>query len=136
MNATCVKCGTHLESPWQFCPQCGAAHAHEAPPPHEHQRPSVRYGFVGLVFGVFAATPLIIYGTLMCLLGPPMVFGIPLILAGILAPLVGPYLAMNAVRGKCPWCGETITSIGPLNAFFCHKCSHRIAVKEHQMVRA
>ncbi len=142
MNGSCVKCGTHIDSPWKFCPECGAAHVPEAPATHAlealhaHERTSAQYGLVGLMFGLFAATPLVIYGSMMCLLGPPMVFGIPLIVAGILAPVLGPYLAINAVRGKCPWCGEKITSVGPLDAFFCHKCSHRIAVKNHGMVRA
>lgn len=138
MNAACTQCGAHLDSPWKFCPLCGAAQTQpaETPLPHEHERTSAQYGFIGLMFGIFAATPLILYGSMMCLLGPPMVFGIPLILAGIAAPLVGPYLAMNAVRGKCPWCGEKITSIGPLDAFYCQRCSHRIAVKNHEMMRA
>jgi DNA-directed RNA polymerase subunit RPC12/RpoP len=138
MNTACTQCGAHLDSPWKFCPLCGAAQARpeETPLPHEHERTSAQYGFIGLMFGLFVATPLILYGSVMCLLGPPMVFGIPLILIGIAAPLVGPYLAVNAVRGKCPWCGEKITSIGPLDAFYCHRCSHRIAVKDHEMMRA
>jgi DNA-directed RNA polymerase subunit RPC12/RpoP len=149
MNASCMKCGAHIESSWKFCPECGTTQVAEAPlspnlesshleppQPQEHERSTAQYGFIGLVLGLFAATPLVIYGGMMCLLGPPMVFGIPLIIMGVAAPILGPYLAINAVRGKCPWCGEKITSIGPLDAFFCQKCSHRIAVKNHHMVRA
>ena len=147
MNGSCSKCSAPIESTWKFCPECGATqeapHSHALEPahldpshPHPHERSTAQYGFIGLILGLFAATPLVIYGGMMCLLGPPMVFGIPLIIVGVAAPILGPYLAINAVRGKCPWCGEKITSVGPLDAFFCQKCSHRIVVKNHEMQRA
>ncbi len=138
MSGSCTKCGASLEGPWKFCPHCGAV---SAPVPHnhigsEHERVPARYAFSGLLFGLITAPVLIIYGSLICLLGPPMVLGIPLIIAGVLAPFLGPYLAINAVRGKCPWCGTKITSVGPLNAFFCHACSKRVVVVKREMLRA
>lgn len=137
MNGSCTRCGAGLDGPWKFCPQCGAAIApHPEPHAHEHEQAPARYAFSGLLFGVITAPVLIIYGTLICLLGPTMVLGIPMILAGICAPLLGPYLAINAVRGKCPWCGEKITSVGPLDAFYCYACSKRIVVRHKEMLRA
>lgn len=136
MTGSCLKCGAAFEGSWKFCPHCGAPivpvqHIH-----HEHEKAPAKFAFTGLFFGLIAAPPLIIYGTMICLLGPPMVLGIPLIVAGIAAPFLGPYLAINAVRGNCPWCAAKITSVGPLDAFYCHACSRRIVVKDREMMRA
>jgi len=136
MSGSCLKCGAELDGSWKFCPRCGAVSAPAEVSHHEHERAPAKYAFSGLLFGIIAAPPLIIYGTMICLLGPPMVLGIPLIVAGIAAPFLGPYLAINAVRGKCPWCGEKITSVGPLDAFYCHACSQRIVVKDREMMKA
>jgi len=141
MNPTCLKCATPLESSWKFCPHCGAASAHEATgTTHEHtahEKAPVKGGLSGLLFGLLLAPPLIICGTMMCLMvGPWMALGIPMIIAGICAPIVGPFIAISAVRGKCPWCGTKIASVGPLNAFYCYACSKRIEVRKRELVRA
>lgn len=108
---------------------------HEVPRPAAHEKTPAKYAFSGLILGFVTAPVLIIYGTLICLLGPTMVLGIPLIIAGVLAPIVGPYLAINAVRGKCPWCGVKISSVGPLDAFYCHACSKPIEVRKRELFR-
>lgn len=136
MTAKCSKCGTRLESPWKFCPQCGSGaitvlEAH----PHVHEKAPARYAFAGLFFGVLAAPVFIIYGTMICLLGPWMVVGIPMIMLGIISPILGPYLAINAVRGKCPHCGTKISSVGPLDAFYCYACSQKIVVRNREMFK-
>ena len=136
MSGSCSKCRATLESKWKFCPHCGVAGQHPVPVHHRPEKAPAKYAFSGVLFGLIAAPPLIIYGTLICLLGPAMVLGIPLILAGIAAPFLGPYLAINAVRGKCPWCGTAITSVGPLDAFYCHACSKRIVVHQRELLRA
>lgn len=139
MSGSCSKCGASLEGSWKFCPHCGAVGAAESPEvhqPHEHESAPARYAFGGIFFGVIAAPALIIYGTMICLLGPAMVLGIPLIVLGICAPVLIPYLAINAVRGKCPWCGAKISSVGPLDAFYCHACSKRIVVVKRELLRA
>jgi predicted RNA-binding Zn-ribbon protein involved in translation (DUF1610 family) len=141
MSGTCRKCGTHLDSPWKFCPLCGAENAQaagsiaQAHP--EHEKAPVKGGFSGLVLGLITAPVLIIPGVLMCLMvGPWMVIGIPFIVAGICAPFAGPLIGISAVRGSCPWCGVKISSVGPMSAFHCYACSKRIVVRKHQMVRA
>lgn len=140
MNGSCSKCGARLQGDWKFCPHCGAMGVEAAlpavPSPAQHEAAPARYAFGGLFFGLVTAPVLIIYGTMICLLGPAMVLGIPLIVAGICAPILGPYLAINAVRGKCPWCGAKIASVGPLDAFFCQACSKRITVKNRELLRA
>lgn len=141
MNRTCLKCAAHLESLWKFCPHCGAASASEAPKaaplPQAHENAPAKSGFSGLLLGFLAAPVLIIYGTLICLMvGPWMVLGIPMIIAGICAPVVGPLIAISAVRGECPWCGVKISNLGPLDAFYCYACSKRIVTRKGELARA
>ena len=38
-------------------------------------------------------------------------FGVPMILLGIMAPLLGPMLGMGEHRGKCPFCGTRMISV-------------------------
>lgn len=135
MSRSCTKCGDHLDSHWGYCPRCGGTSAVDAHIPEKHERAPAKYAFSGLLLGFVTAPVFIIYGTMMCLLGPPMVLGIPLIILGILAPFAGPYLAINAVRGRCPWCSAKITSLGPLDAFYCHACSKPIEVHERELFR-
>lgn len=138
MSGSCLHCGAGMEGSWKFCPHCGAVPAPAPSKNEEHgrERAPARYAFTGIFFGLVTAPVLIIYGTLICLLGPAMVLGIPMIVAGLCAPFLGPYLAINAVRGLCPWCGAKISSVGPLDAFYCHACSKRIVVKNREMMRA
>jgi hypothetical protein len=135
MSRHCSKCETSLDEHWSFCPKCGGTSVHDTPKPEHHEKAPARYAFSGVLLGFVTAPVFIIYGTLICLLGPPMVLGIPLIVLGILAPFMGPYLAINAVRGKCPWCNTKITSVGPLDAFFCHACNKPIEIRKRELYR-
>lgn len=132
---SCSKCAAHLDVNWVFCPRCGGTGVHDQHKAEHHEKAPARFVISGVILGFVAAPVFIIYGTLICLLGPPMVLGIPLIIIGILAPFAGPYLAINAVRGRCPWCNTKITSVGPLDAFYCHACSKPIEIHEHEMSR-
>ena len=135
MSGPCQKCGVQLESPWSFCPKCGAqvihkAHAHMAPEPAP-----VKQAFGGLLLGVLFAPVLILTGAFLCLTISGVFIGIPMILVGIMAPLAGPVLGINEVKGKCPWCGVTLSAIVRGKGFNCHACSHRIAIEERRFVR-
>lgn len=133
MTRSCSKCHANLDTHWDFCPHCGGEGVVDAPQPEQHDKAPANFAFTGLMLGLFTAPVFVIYGTLMCLLGPPMVLGIPLIILGLAAPFAGPYLAMNAVRGKCPWCGTKIASVGLINRFYCHACSQPIEVRNHEL---
>ncbi len=109
MNGTCSKCEAHLEAAWKFCPQCGAASVQAMQTPaHSHPDPEkapVKGAFSGLLLGFLAAPVLIIYGGMICLTGLGVFLGVPMIIAGICAPLIGSLMGINALKGKCPWCG-------------------------------
>ena len=101
MDTDCSKCGTHLAMAWTFCPHCGASIVH-AVHPSEHQHHPARGAFGGLYYGLIAAPILIIPGVLLCLLGWGIFLGVPMIMLGIMAPLLGPVLGMGEHKGKCP----------------------------------
>ena len=140
MNAICSKCGAHLEPVWKYCPQCGVEYAQDrgesAPVRHMHENAPVKSGFSGLFFGLIAAPVLILVGTMICLTGLGVFLGVPLIVAGVLAPLIGPVLGVNAMHGTCPWCGADVSGVGIFDRFSCPTCSQRIVMKKRELLKA
>ena len=139
MNAPCTKCGTLLEMPWSFCPRCGTAvsrgarqHAARA----AHEKSSVPGAFGGLLFGVIIAPVLIILGTLLCLTGLGAFLGVPLILLAIIAPLVGPLIALGEHKVRCPYCNTREITVADGKLHFCPNCDREFALGEHQVVKA
>ncbi len=140
MNETCSKCSARLESLWKFCPHCGAAAEREASvialQHPEHEKAPVRSGISGLVMGLLAAPVLILVGGMICLTGLGVVLGLPMIVAGVCAPLIGSLMGLNALRGKCPWCAAKVSGVGLFDRFSCPACGKRIAMRKREMVRA
>ena len=138
MNAICSKCGAHVEAAWTFCPHCAARFAHEAEEtaPRKHENAPVKGTFSGLMFGLIAAPVLIIAGGMICLTGLGVFLGVPLILLGVCAPLIGPLMGANALHGKCPWCDADISGVGIFDQFSCPTCGRRIVMKKQELIRA
>ena len=140
MNATCSKCGTQLEAMWKFCALCGTERARETPEAAhveaKHELAPVKGGFGGLVFGLIAAPVLMIVGTLLLITGIGALPGIAMIAAGVLAPLIGPVMGMNAVREPCPWCGVEVSGVGIFDRFSCPTCGKHIVKKKHELLKA
>lgn len=140
MSESCGKCGAHLDTAWKFCPHCAAAIAREIPEcahehPH-HEKPPVKSAFGGLLLGFIAAPVLIIYGGMICLTGLGIFLGIPMIVAGILAPVIGSVMGLNSMHGVCPWCGTKVSGVGIFDRFSCPACSQKIVVRKREMQRA
>ena len=140
MNGTCSKCSARLESLWKFCPHCGTTIEREASVTalqhREHEKAPVKSGISGLVMGLLAAPVLIIAGGMICLTGLGVVLGVPLIVAGVCAPIIGSLIGLNALRGKCPWCGAKVSGVGLFDRFSCPACGKRIAMRKREMVKA
>jgi len=141
MDAQCSKCGAQIAAPWKFCPLCGTAAQLEPPavPPEpvgtQAEKAPVRDAFAGLLFGMLAVPVLAIVGTMLCLTGLGAFLGVPMILAAILSPVLGPMIGIGALRGSCPWCGVRIHSLIAGTEFYCHGCSKKIVVKNRQFLR-
>lgn len=139
MNSPCVQCGAHLEPLWGFCPHCGASSAHGSLAVAEHPEPErtpVKGAFGGLLLGVVATPVMLMVGSLLLITGVGALPGILLIVGGVLAPLAGPVLGMNAVRGHCPWCGAEVSSIALIDRFSCSACKGKIAVRHRELMKA
>jgi hypothetical protein len=118
MTGLCLKCGAQLSSPWRFCPLCGAeVSAVELTPQIRQQPPAapekapIRGAFGGLFLGVIVTPICIIVGTMLCLTGLGAILGIPMIVGGIAAPLLGPMINLGEPKGECPWCGAEISNV-------------------------
>jgi len=139
MPATCVQCEAQIDPAWRFCPLCGSAHAsdvHQETLPVEHERAPVQGAFSGLVLGLLAVPILILPGALLCLTGLGALLGIPLILVGVLAPLLGPMMGLGVVKGTCPWCGAAVSGLEHSRDFSCPECGKRISVKHREFMSA
>jgi predicted amidophosphoribosyltransferase len=139
MERHCSKCGAQTELPWKFCPHCGTASTHEAQQvkaPEEAEKAPVQGAFGGLLVGMLAAPILIIPGTLLCLTGLGAFLGVPMIIAGVFAPLAGPMMGLSALQGKCPWCGASVSGMENAKNFNCLACSKPIAIKRRGFVKA
>jgi DNA-directed RNA polymerase subunit RPC12/RpoP/positive regulator of sigma E activity len=155
MQANCSKCAAQREPAWAFCPYCGAASQVETPletqaetqvetpaetlqttEPKVHESSPVPGALTGLLFGMLAVPILAIVGTMLCLTGLGAILGIPMILAAIFAPLLGPMIGLGALKGKCPWCGISVSSVANKKDFDCHACGQRIAIQHRAFVRA
>lgn len=139
MNAPCTKCGTPLEMSWSFCPKCGLTINHQAQPhaePAVHEKSSIPGAFGGLLFGVITAPVLIIFGTLLCLTGLGAFLGVPMIIAGILAPLAGPIFGMGEHKVRCPNCHTREITIADSKLHHCPNCDKEFALGEHHVAQA
>lgn len=104
MTDLCKKCGESLAPTWIFCSRCGAQieqpEPAPAPVPQEHEPAPVTGAFTGALFGIIALPIGLIFGIMLCLTGPGIVIGIPIIILAILSPLAGPLLGLGAAKDK------------------------------------
>jgi DNA-directed RNA polymerase subunit RPC12/RpoP len=102
--------------------------------PKDTEKAPVQNAFAGLYFGIIVAPMMVIVGAMLCLTGLGIFVGVPMIIGGILAPLIGPLIGFGAMRGKCPSCGAPVSSLPSAQTFDCDACHHRIAVRDHKFV--
>jgi predicted amidophosphoribosyltransferase len=135
----CSQCGAQLSSPWRFCPLCGAEvplQTQETETEVEKQKAPMRSAFSGLFFGLIVTPMCIIVGTMLCLTGLGAILGIPMIIGGILAPILGPMICVGEPKGKCPWCGAKVSNVFNAGSFHCHECGKKIDAHDRHFIKA
>jgi len=98
--------------------------------------PSLSYLFSGMFFGVIVTPMCLIVGTMLCLTGLGAILGVPVIIGGILAPILGPMICLGEPKGKCPWCGTKVTNVFNASSFDCHECGKRIDAHDRHFIKA
>jgi tRNA(Ile2) C34 agmatinyltransferase TiaS len=128
----CARCSSALDSRWSFCPRCGVAIS--AAVPEKREKSSARDALGGMLFGALTAPVCLIVGGMLCCTGLGAFAGVPLILLGILAPLLGTVLGLYELHGKCPWCGTSMISLihHPHDAA-CPVCGKIIAIHAEKL---
>lgn len=133
------KCGAPLSPSWSFCPRCGntiSSHLAEQLTRAEVEKAPVKNAYSGLLFGLIVAPMCLIVGVMLCLTGLGAFLGVPIIIVGILAPLLGPMIGIGELKGKCPWCSAEMNNVINAPGFTCHQCGNRVIVQNHKFIKA
>ena len=64
-----------------------------------------------------------------------LIFGVPLLLAGLILPLImmRDLFKTNVVRGECPYCGADITTSDSTLRLQCPSCKEVVAVRDAKL---
>jgi DNA-directed RNA polymerase subunit RPC12/RpoP len=96
----------------------------------------MRSAFSGLFLGVIVAPMCIIVGTMLCLTGLGAILGVPVIIGGVLAPILGPMIVIGEPKGMCPWCGTKVSNVFNASSFDCHQCGKKIDAQNRHFIKA
>lgn len=66
-----------------------------------------------------------------------LIFGIPLLVAGLVLPvfMMRNLFKTNEIRGECPYCGSGITTADSTLRLQCPNCKQLVAVKQARLER-
>ena len=83
-----------------------------------------------------------VIGGLLCMTGIGAIIGAPMIIAGVVFPLVFPFLHRTILRGDCPWCGTKVISeqsvmkkIPTPLGVKCPACKHRLVIRDGKFLK-
>lgn len=93
-------------------------------------------GFLGgLVAGWGCGIWLIIIGVVLCFTGIGAIIGVPLIIAGLLAFIIGPIMGLAQIKGPCPYCGSKVRATKTQPGVDCPACKKRIVIRDNMFFR-
>jgi DNA-directed RNA polymerase subunit RPC12/RpoP len=136
----CRECSKEISIEAITCPHCGAPNPHGQSviePPESKgtntQGETKGEKLAGLVVGTWLGLGCLIpAGVVLCLTGIGALIGIPLIIAGIVAPIVG---LVSSIKGPCPYCGSAVTTSKSSQGVTCRACKKRVVVRDRKFYR-
>lgn len=160
----CRFCGVEIPDESQFCSKCGkATQVHEAEQNYrlrgqmsqlksehnsamqeetdksqvtETESAKASGAAVGCMGGLAGSGCLLVLGGLLSATGIGAIIGVPMILAGLLLPFIGPILGFNSIKGPCPYCGYSVQALPTDPGLNCPACKQRIVVREKRFFKA
>ena len=126
----CRECSKEISVEATVCPNCGAPNPHGDSGPERAEPKGVKAKGDKLA-GVAASTwiglgCLIPAGVVLTLTGIGAIIGVPLIIAGIIAPIVG----LASIKGSCPYCGATLRTMKTSQGVTCGACKKRVVLRD------
>jgi DNA-directed RNA polymerase subunit RPC12/RpoP len=100
-------------------------------------RPAAAEGSAAGCASGFLMAGCILPGALLCFTGVGAIIGVPMIILGLMGPIMGPLMGTGAKAGPCPWCGTramTPLSAFPKPGFDCPACKKRIIVRGNKFI--
>lgn len=89
----------------------------------------------GCLAGLGCGIWFIIFGIILSVTGIGAIIGIPMIIIGILMPVLAPIMGLTAIKGKCPYCDSDITSSSTAKGVNCKACNNRVVIKGKKFVK-
>ena len=100
MDNFCLRCAEHLAPLWNYCPRCGTRTPHETPVPLEEIEPQPRAFVSDFSWGIVTVPLLMLVGTMLCMNRIGAFVGVPLIVAGVMDPLLKSLRRRKKMEGK------------------------------------
>lgn len=90
--------------------------------------------FGGCLVGWVAFLVLITGGAVVSFTGIGILVGVPMIIAGLLAPFLGALMGWERLIGDCPWCGSEVRCFATSPGVDCPACKKRIVIKDKRFI--
>jgi hypothetical protein len=124
----CKHCGRDLPGATQPVVAAGAKTATDA------KSDTATGVMIGTVAGAGTFGCMFVAGLLLTFTGIGAIIGIPMMLASILALVVGPFTGIGQVKGPCPHCGQKVSGKPP--GVDCPACRRRVVIRDKKLFPA
>jgi len=156
----CVECGAQIPNDDVFCCECGSPVNNQTPKPasnhnevqqiqahpgisnttkSEAKSVKVQGSIVGLISGGMVGIGCLVpIGIALCFTGIGAIIGIPIVIVGLIFPIIKFLTGMATIEGNCPWCQNSVICTSAdrqLGGVTCPACKKRIVIKDKTLIK-